>query len=319
MFGDALARAPLRALSADSALLQLLPAKPQRARVHSVFARVINVEFGAYRLMALAHRSADDAPDSIVVDLDAWSALNVEPGTEVQLSGDRIDIGEHLSIAVVDARRWRARLSPYAQDETTLRTNLPVARNHLEHHGSGLVFRRSSACGLTGLDRAVAAAFGNNSDGLCRALASGNNALTTEHVGALVGLGPGLTPSGDDFLLGLLAALNIPGSPAHACRGIGAHVVECAARQTPLISAAALRHAAAGRVRASVISLCDTLMHGSSTTLMQALDAVMRIGSSSGSEIALGVLAGFRLHLTGARARRKPSAYDGRPGIPNGA
>jgi hypothetical protein len=61
---------------------------------------------------------------------------------------------------------------------------------------------------------------------------------------------------------------------------------------------AALRHAASGRVRDRIIALFRALMHEPAAAMLGALDGVMRIGSSSGTEIALGVLAGFQLHLS---------------------
>lgn len=293
----------LTALSADALLLKRWPAAPQRARVHSVFARVVNVELASRRLLSLAQRDADDAPASIVVDLDSWSALGISPGTDVRLASGRIDLGDRASIALADARRWPGRLPPYARDDSLLRRNLPTAQQHLDRLGTGLGHARASPPDRTGLDEALLEAFRRNADGLCGALAHGDAPRARAHVEQLVGLGPGLTPAGDDFLLGLLAALHIPGSPAQACRSIGAHIVECTAQQSPQISAAALRHAANGRLRARVIGLCDALLHGSSASLRHALETVMRIGATSGSEIAAGVLAGFRLHVQCVPAR----------------
>lgn len=304
----------LRALSADTALLPLLRASPAPARVHSVFARVVNVQLAGERLLSLACRLADDAPDSVVVDLDSWSSFDIAPGTDVRLADGWIDIGSRLSIELDDARPWQPRRPVYAQDTARLRANVPAAQGYLDHHGKGLGLRRAAGSNRTDLERAMVTAFRRNAEGLCDALARDDETLANEHVDVLVGLGPGLTPSGDDFLLGLLAVLNISGSPEHAWRPIGDRVVERAQMQTHLISAAALRHAAKGRVRASVIDLCDALMHACPTAMRHALNRVMRIGASSGSEIALGVLAGFRLHLSRDHESRRLSARSERSG-----
>jgi len=304
----------LRALSADAALLPLLRA-PRSARVHSVFERVVNVQLAGDRLLTLAHRAADDAPDSIVVDLDSWSSFDVVPGAPVRLVGSRIEIEADLSVELDDARPWQPRLPVYAQDTARLRANVPAAQDRLDHHGRGLGFRRGAGSVRTDLESAMLTAFGRNAEGLLYALAQDDEALAHEHVDALVGLGRGLTPSGDEFLLGLLAVLNISGSPGRAWRRLGGRVVERARLHTHLISAAALRHAATGRVRASVIDLCDALMHAGPTAMLRALERVMRIGASSGSEIALGVLAGFRLHLNRGHESRQSSARSEGSGV----
>ncbi len=308
----------MRALSADAALSDCLSALPRHGRVHSVFERVINIEIGSGRLLTLAHRDSDNAPDTVVVDLGSWTALGLTPGIDASLSGRRIVLGNGGSISLGHARPWHGRLPAYAPDDAILRANLPVARDHVERHGKGIGPGRSAGAASTALDTATAGAFRRATRGLCEAIARGDEPAALEHVDRLVGLGPGLTPSGDDFLLGLLAALNLPDSPCRAWRRIGKRVVECARTQTHLISAAALRHAADGRVRASVIRLCDALMTAASTTTLDAVDRVLGIGSSSGTEIALGVLAGLRLHLATDEKRQVPPARHESSGATHG-
>jgi len=313
------ARFSVRALSADAALLESLPSSPRRGHVHSVFERVINIDVGGGRLITLAHRDSDDAPDTVVVDLGSWAAPHLVPGIEARLSDRWTVLGDDVFISLEQAASWHGRLPAYARDDAILRANLPAARDHVERRGQGIGPRRSAGVASTPLDTAAASTFRRGTRGLCEAIARNNASLAHEYIGRLVGLGPGLTPSGDDFLLGLLAVLSLPSSPCHGWRCIGDRVVECAETQTHLISAAALRHAANGRVRASVIGLCDALMHEPSTTMLGALERVMHIGSSSGTEIALGVLAGFRLHLGCAEAPPMTLEKSERSGVIDGS
>jgi len=133
---------------------------------------------------------------------------------------------------------------------------------------------------------------------LCAAIASGDERGAQAQVEALVGFGPGLTPAGDDFLLGLLAALNVPESPCISWRRIGSQVIASAVRRTNAISIAALRHAAQGKVRESLVALCGALLRAEEAAMLPALDRVLAIGASSGTDIALGMLAGFELHAS---------------------
>ncbi len=303
----------LRALSVDAALLRGLGTSRQAARIHSVFERVVNLLTRDNQLLTLAHRNCDDAPATIVVDLESWATLGLVPGAGAWLSDRRIVLDGGLVIKLDSARQWRGALPPYPHDETALRANLAVAREYVERHGSGIALRPTPATRLTGIERASTDAFHRHARGLCRAIESNAQAMALEHVRGLVGLGPGLTPSGDDFLVGLLAALHIPGSPRRGWRRIGRQASACAARQTHVISATALRHAAEGRARAKLITLCEALMRSGARATLPAVAEVIGIGSSSGTEIALGVMAGFGLHLhAGLNAGEAPATSPAR-------
>jgi len=296
----------LRAISADSRLLRGLRGPARRARVHSVFARVINVDLGECRLLTLAHRDSDDAPDSVVTDLDAWCLPGIAPGVEARVSAGEIDLGSAARVVLEHARPWRGRLPELAHDLGMLNMNLPLAFEHLERHGRGLVVG-CAACGSAGgFEAIVVTRFRTLVDDLLRAIARDDAHEAVAHANRLLGLGTGLTPSGDDVLLGLLAALNTDRNTRRRFRALRAHVAQHAGERTHLVSAAALRHAANGRVRASVAGLCGALMHEAPGGALRALNRVLSIGSGSGSEIAFGVLAGLRLHQQrgGQRATR---------------
>lgn len=113
----------------------------------------------------------------------------------------------------------------------------------------------------------------------------------------MLGLGPGLTPSGDDFLVGLFAMLNVPGSPCRGWLGGGTAVLEHAGDATHAISLAALEAAAGGRVRESIVALIEALLHGSPASLFHPLRRVLAIGATSGADLVAGILAGLDLNL----------------------
>jgi hypothetical protein len=104
----------------------------------------------------------------------------------------------------------------------------------------------------------------------------------------LVGLGPGLTPSGDDFLAGFLIALRRLGRGDHA-EALAASVVPLAARATNAISAAHLAHAAAGEISARLIEVLDRIAAGGDAEAL--LDRVETIGHTSGWDCLAGMVA----------------------------
>lgn len=104
----------------------------------------------------------------------------------------------------------------------------------------------------------------------------------------LAGCGVGLTPEGDDFLLGCLLAVRIlyEKDQAHLIAG---SIAEAAARRTTLLSAAWLRAAAIGKCAAPWHALFQGLVCDKAETIETAARAIMRQGHTSGS----AALAGF--------------------------
>jgi len=108
----------------------------------------------------------------------------------------------------------------------------------------------------------------------------------------LIGLGPGLTPSGDDYLGGVLIALHQLGRETQA-RGLW-RWLEPRLSRTSAISAAHLGAAAAGEgheaLHASLAALCAP-----GANWAQALDALDNVGHCSGWDSLAGVVAVVKL------------------------
>jgi hypothetical protein len=101
----------------------------------------------------------------------------------------------------------------------------------------------------------------------------------------LVGLGPGLTPSGDDFLIGALAALDgLNQTNMHAT--LGRAIVAAAGRTSPL-SASFLRAATAGHVGEKLHTMVAALIGGNADASIAAAE---RIGHTSGWDALAGAV-----------------------------
>lgn len=66
---------------------------------------------------------------------------------------------------------------------------------------------------LANFERETMRPLEEQSSGLLNALANDSMEEATHYAIRLMGLGPGLTPSGDDFLVGLFAVIHLPRSP----------------------------------------------------------------------------------------------------------
>jgi hypothetical protein len=105
----------------------------------------------------------------------------------------------------------------------------------------------------------------------------------------LVGLGPGLTPSGDDFLCGVLFTLHRLGHPGIAER-LWTRVRPLSKDAANAISFGHLAVAAAGGGSAPIDDLLAALLAGESGALRRLLDVVGTIGHTSGWDCVAGVL-----------------------------
>lgn len=127
--------------------------------------------------------------------------------------------------------------------------------------------------------------------GIAALLQALDSETETLPVAPLLGLGLGLTPSGDDFLCGLIIALHLPQSPyARQLPRLRAQVL-AALGATHAISAAFLRDAACAQVSAPVQAVVDALHGGDG--LDAALVALTQLGHRSGFDILSGLLAGL--------------------------
>ncbi|MEZ5594520.1 MAG: DUF2877 domain-containing protein [Gammaproteobacteria bacterium] len=104
----------------------------------------------------------------------------------------------------------------------------------------------------------------------------------------LLGLGPGLTPSGDDFLVGLWVSLHALGWHTAANR-LAAQIIPLAGNYTNLISLAHLRCAAQGQAAAPLHCLLQVL-YTAPAAMPEAVAALTAVGHSSGWDSLAGIV-----------------------------
>jgi hypothetical protein len=109
----------------------------------------------------------------------------------------------------------------------------------------------------------------------------------------LIGRGKGLTPSGDDFLVGYLLAahtLALPTPPSASQDALQTQILETAQHKTTTLSAALIQSAAEGLADARLMDCLHWLIQGG-TSLAQVKSDLLSYGSSSGVDSFAGMLA----------------------------
>ncbi len=124
------------------------------------------------------------------------------------------------------------------------------------------------------------------------ALAAGVPARLRAVVAALVGLGTGSTPGGDDVLCGTLAGLHATGREVLAHQ-VAVAALDDVASRTPLLSADLLRLAAAGHACTEADAVLRAAARGPGLDLDRAVAALLSIGHTSGTDLATGLALGL--------------------------
>ncbi len=109
----------------------------------------------------------------------------------------------------------------------------------------------------------------------------------------LIGLGPGLTPSGDDFVLGVFAAIYSFGMNKDIISSLKNIMAQKAKNKTNIISYNMLRQGAMGGFIEWAEDMADAVIYGDPQQIEAAFSRMLKIGSSSGSDISAGILFGI--------------------------
>lgn len=249
------------------------------ARVHSVFRSVLNVDVDG-RLLTLAAASVGGLPNGMLVSettpLPDLRGLALRPGAPVLVEhGALLVPSAGLAVDLRDARSWSPRLSVHDGRAWPQRSRRAwaVARSHSTPGGIATIAGAETP--LTALRAAIAA---------------GDRSAAVHGARPLIGLGPGLTPSGDDVLAGIEAALRSVGHPLGGF--LAAHLRDIEERTTT-ISAALLRHAADGEFAERIGAVTAAFLDGSDDELPRAIERAVAWGATSGSDTLHGILVGL--------------------------
>lgn len=158
------------------------------------------------------------------------------------------------------------------------------------HAGADALRRALTRCLAGGDDAGGAHAGGAASQPRSDAHAPAPRAAElTPAVHGLLGLGAGLTPSGDDYLVGALAVLHqTPGAPARAAAAGVAAGLDHLADATTAVGAQYLRAAAGSRFHRDIAAAARAALTRPAD-VPDAFAAVRRIGSTSGTDTLLGI------------------------------
>ena len=297
-----------------------------RGRVHSVFQRACNIETRAGELVTLLAEALGNVPHGIrlagpVAPFESW----LIPGQNAILDNLALRVPDAgITVDLSGAAVWRGGVAAVSMDSCSTDSGdggIAVALRELR----ATLYERAPEQGFVPLlaghasarssvERAFAARLSHTLPMLARATERRDVSAIAGVAARLVGLGPGLTPSGDDFIAGFLAAL---WSRAGFENGIDAMLQPLADALAPLflrtnsISRQMLSDAAQGRFAERLIDVTGAI--AGAGDVVDATAQALASGHSSGADTLCGLLFGYApdllmqtAHLPPDRPPRQP-------------
>ena len=236
-------------------------ASSRHPRVLHVFSRVCNLINERGEILSVVTPRIGEGPFNLVVKENISFEEYVDVGAAILILHDHLVIGD-LTVDLQDARLWNPccnweMLHARCESVIDALTQLPTTKYHFPN-------LLSSCLVIADLPASMAAAK------------------------QLAGAGIGLTPSGDDFIIGALYATWII-HPPETTRVLAEEIAACAAPLTTSLSAALLRFAGRGEAGILWHKFFDALISSEVDPIRSAMDEISVVGATSGGD----ALAGF--------------------------
>lgn len=274
--------------------------------VHSVFRSAVNLRPNdGEGLLTLVASDEADLPQGIRVDTPPAFSFETIPAAAPASCRDGILRLASLTIDLRSASRWTCDLPSLQTDLTNphvtaawrtvwqalnarqIQTQADIVADNLLQAGNNPALNQSP------LSSIAASALHS----LLHAARQCDTSTLQPRLTALIGLGSGLTPSGDDLLTGFLAGLWCTvferGDRIEFLSKL-AETVTALSPRTNDISRTYLLHAARGKVSSRLLELAKSISHGESgERLLAAAESAMQSGHTSGMDAVTGLLAGM--------------------------
>jgi len=277
--------------------------------IHSIFHRACNVSLESGELLTLVSSEKGNFPNGIRLETPPRFTFlhQIRLGQAVACRGGILRVsGSDLSVDLRTAGRWHIDLKELRVDlhrRDTAQT-WAVAWLELEKH------RRRN--GISAMIASIPVSRQNPIiSPLVKTLAKRSVETIPALIGAtrtyqvegavtamrpLIGLGPGLTPSGDDFIVGYLAGLwSTTGGDSCRLRfmsSVGRWLSQAAAG-TNTISRTHIRSAVNGNVSEPIATLAEHFRQEKNMDIVrEATRSALQVGNTSGTDGVLGLLLG---------------------------
>lgn len=290
--------------------------KGVEGHVHSVFRRVINIEIPNEGLVSLVGHEIGRGPLYISVEIPAhidFTTIGVEKSHRVIRDSNLIRVSEKvLDVSLENVKLWEPMkqfkdILAYSDIESNLRILLRLVTHFGNHSDLYQLLKlymlseeddKELTMELNPVSRMALPQVVK----LLDAIKLGNTENIVQSVMKLVGLGPGLTPAADDFLVGLMLSIFYMAENSNPgkirVQDALNDILSCIHGRTTRISEEFLLQAAIGNGNEIVQTLLEALLTSNKIGLEQSAQEVMDFGGTSGIDTIIGIIFGVNMMLS---------------------
>ena len=262
------------------------PFLKKNLKVHSVYHNVINLESDIGLLSLVTPEIGRMATYVVVSPIEGVDFLTMElkPESKCIVEGNKLIFDKKLSVNFKAAEEWQGILDKgYRWKVEELKEeNISALRAALHIYGEK--------------NSAYKRIYENKEKQIIEAVEKFNfknsKSIISSAVYSLIGLGPGLTPTGDDVLTGVLSVITSCSERKEAEKFIIDGIYENLYR-TNYISGNMLINSTRNIYHQYIQELIFAVGSETPEKVMEASKSLMKIGATSGSDIAAGIYIGF--------------------------
>ena len=273
MYGRRMSLACQRTLVASS--LDHALATTDAGEVLAVYDRAVSTRTGHGDLVTLAVLDAGNGPNRILVPGSGGDWYSVSSGDAVRLHQGRLHVGSKLMVLLDGAEPWCGKIPVVERPQAAVLADVDWLQRRLVPLAPPVGHEKSLGLRIQLLDTAL------SHDGL--------EAITAA-VLPLIGFGPGLTPSGDDYLVGLLCGLGTIGRKRASLVG----AIRANLDRTTFISGCYLSFACDMRFSQALLDLANTVALGDRSKIDITKKTCLKFGHTSGQYMINGLIRGFQ-------------------------
>jgi len=302
--------------------LKALSGSRRTAKVHSIFDRAFYIQIDRNTLISVITNKDYISPTSISVKEpkdQSFKSIGIKEGMKIVIDNHSLLFGDNaLTIKLRKSSNWFPPPIPKQDDLTGLTgigLNLRILRDviytsptreglvplleNVELYGPLNSFVRPQEPSVSERARP-------NIETMMWGLYRGDLDMVLKNVESVLGLGPGLTPSCDDFLAGLIISLTIGGKALLKknkgelgfYQKVSAEICRLAKAKTTIYSQVLLNQARFGEGPKAVVDLVHSLLTKKPPHVAEVSKVVINMGETSGADIAIGIFYGIRLLLS---------------------
>ncbi|WP_207696021.1 hypothetical protein DOK67_0000621 [Enterococcus sp. DIV0212c] len=288
-----------QSLSGEQTFLSKIRNEQWKGEVHSTFNRTINIICASGELYTIAAEELDNAPNTLRVSEFFNDRLELAIGTPIFTRKDQLLISDIAEIQLQNVNEWQYPQIefPKKQEYSRLSDRVNLVNEWLKqiNENGGYLLNKVS---VTTYEKMIYTMLWKESNQLLTYLKEKQLFQAMKQLNRVIGLGPGLTPSGDDFLVGLALIFTTENYPYHSLKQWLVNSRNELKKRTNVISFSTLDWAIKGAARERIGLFLEELFCGEKEELLkEKMMAVLAIGSTSGGDMLTGMLAGIKLTL----------------------